>query len=68
VPPSWNAVAPTRGLLEPLLVDPPISFPPAAVPGMPGMPAASAAGHSFNGSAPKYGFRPTVMVHSPAAG
>jgi PPE-repeat protein len=68
VPPSWNAVAPTRGLLEPLLRDPPISFPPAAVPGMPGMPAANAAGHSFNGSAPKYGFRPTVVAHPPAAG
>jgi hypothetical protein len=35
---------------------------------MPGMPAASAAGYSFNGNAPKYGFRPTVIVPSPAAG
>ena len=39
-----------------------------AVPGMPGMPAANAAGNHINGATPKYGFRPTVMVHSPAAG
>ena len=68
VPPSWNAIAPTMGTTAPLLGSAPISAPPAAVPGMPGMPAAAAAGHSFNGAAPKYGFRPTVIVHSPAAG
>ena len=68
VPPSWNAVAPTISPVAPLLGNVPLSAPPAAVPGMPGMPAASAAGSSFNGNAPKYGFRPTVMVPSPAAG
>jgi PPE-repeat protein len=68
VPPSWDAVAPTVGPTAPLLGGAPIGGPPAAVPGMPGMPAASAAGHSFNGNAPKYGFRPTVIVPSPAAG
>jgi PPE-repeat protein len=68
VPPSWDAIAPTTSPVGSLLGDVPISAPPAAVPGLPGMPAASAAGHSFNGNAPKYGFRPTVMVASPAAG
>jgi hypothetical protein len=68
VPPSWDAVAPTTSPIASLLGGAPISAPPAAVPGMPGMPAASAAGLSFNGNAPKYGFRPTVMVPSPAAG
>jgi PPE-repeat protein len=64
VPPSWNAIAPTAGSTAPLSG----SAAPAAVPGIAGMPASGAAGHSFNGSAPKYGFRPTVMVPSPAAG
>ena len=68
VPPSWDAIAPTTSPIAPLLGGAPISAPPAAVPGMPGMPAASAAGYSFNGNAPKYGFRPTVIVPSPAAG
>jgi PPE-SVP subfamily C-terminal region len=67
VPPSWDAIAPTTSPIAPLLGGAPISAP-AAVPGMPGMPAASAAGYSFNGNAPKYGFRPTVIVPSPAAG
>ena len=40
---------------------------PAGVPGMPGFPAASNAGHHF-GNAPRYGFRPTVMPRPPAAG
>jgi PPE-repeat protein len=68
VPPSWNAVAPTVSPLAPLLGSAPISAPPAVAAGMPGMPFANAAGNSFNGSTPKYGFRPTVMVQSPAAG
>jgi PPE-repeat protein len=68
VPPSWDAVAPTVAPTAPLLGGTPIGAPPAAVPGMPGMPATSAAGHFFNGNAPKYGFRPTVIVPSPAAG
>jgi len=67
VPPSWNAVAPTRTPLNPALDNPPISFPPA-VPGMPGMPAANAAGNHINGATPRYGFRPTVVAHPPAAG
>jgi PPE-repeat protein len=67
VPPSWDAIAPTTSPIAPLLGGAPISAP-AAVPGMPGMPAVNAAGNHLNGSAPKYGLRPTVIVHSPAAG
>jgi PPE-repeat protein len=67
VPPSWNAVAPTTSAVAPLLGGAPLSAPPA-VPGMPGMPAANVAGNHFNGTAPKYGFRPTVVAHPPAAG
>jgi PPE-repeat protein len=66
VPPSWDAIAPTSPM-APMLGGTPISAPPP-VPGLPGMPAASAAANHFNGSAPKYGFRPTVIAHSPAAG
>jgi PPE-repeat protein len=40
---------------------------PAAVPGMPGFPAASTAGRHF-GSGPRYGFHVTVMPRPPAAG
>jgi PPE-repeat protein len=68
VPPSWNAVAPTVSPTAPLLGSAPISAPPAVAAGAPGMPFASPAGNHANGSAPKYGFRPTVIVSSPAAG
>jgi PPE-repeat protein len=67
VPPSWDAIAPTTSPIAPLLGGAPISAP-AAVPGMPGMPAASAAGNHVNVAAPRYGFRPTVVAHPPAAG
>jgi PPE-repeat protein len=40
---------------------------PAGMPGVPGMPAGSRFGHSF-GTGPRYGFRPTIMAHPPAAG
>jgi PPE-repeat protein len=67
VPPSWDAIAPTTSPIAPLLGGAPISAP-AAVPGMPGMPAASAAGTHINAAAPRYGFRPCVVAHPPAAG
>jgi hypothetical protein len=56
------------GPLLPLLKDPPIHFPPAVAAGMPGMPLANAAGNHLNGATPKYGFRPMVVTHPPAAG
>jgi PPE-repeat protein len=68
VPPSWNAVAPVTSPLAPMLGGAPISAPPAVAAGMPGMPFANPAGNHLNGSTPKYGFRPMVVVHPPAAG
>ena len=68
VPPSWNAIAPATSPLAPLLGGAPISAPPAVAAGMPGMPFANAAGNHANGATPRYGFRPTVMAHPPAAG
>jgi PPE-repeat protein len=67
VPPSWDAVAPVTSPMAPLLGGAPISGP-APAPGMLGMPAASAVGNHFSAAAPKYGFRPMVVAHPPAAG
>jgi hypothetical protein len=39
----------------------------AGMPGVPGVPIGRAAGYGF-GNGPRYGFRPTVMAHPPAAG
>lgn len=68
VPPSWTAVAPVASPVAPLLGSAPISTPPAVAAGVPGMPFANAAASHLNGVAPRYGFRPTVMAHPPAAG
>jgi PPE-repeat protein len=68
VPPSWDAVAPVRTPLTPLLDNPPLNTPPAVAAGMPGIPLANAAGNHLNGATPKYGFRPMVVAHPPAAG
>jgi PPE-repeat protein len=68
VPPSWNAVAPVTSPLAPMLGGAPLSAPPAVAAGMPGMPFANAAGNHVNGVTPKYGFRPMVVAHPPAAG
>jgi PPE-repeat protein len=38
------------------------------VPGMPGMPMGGMGGRGFGFAAPRYGFRPTVVAHPPAAG
>jgi PPE-repeat protein len=38
------------------------------VPGMPGMPVGGMGGRGFGFAAPRYGFRPTVVAHPPAAG
>ena len=68
VPPSWNAIAPVTSPLAPMLGGVPLSAPPAVAAGMPGMPFANAAGNHVNGVTPKYGFRPMVVAHPPAAG
>ncbi|WP_439097876.1 PPE family protein, SVP subgroup, partial [Mycobacterium kyorinense] len=46
----------------------PLTAPPAVAAGMPPVPLGGAAGHGINGTAPRYGFRPTVVAHPPAAG
>ena len=68
VPPSWNAIAPVTNPMGSLLGGAPISAPPAVAAGMPGMPFANPAGNHVNGITPKYGFRPMVVAHPPAAG
>ena len=68
VPPSWNAIAPVTSPLGSMLGGVPISAPPAVAAGMPGMPFANAAGNHVSGVTPKYGFRPMVVAHPPAAG
>jgi PPE-repeat protein len=68
VPPSWNAIAPVESPLSAALGGMPLAPPPAVAAGMPGMPFANAAGNQVNGAAPKYGFRPMVVAHPPAAG
>lgn len=40
----------------------------AGMPGVPGMPAAGIFGNNYGSSAPRYGFRPTIMGRPPAAG
>jgi PPE-repeat protein len=78
VPPGWSTVPPMTSPLAPTLggtpLDPPLRGAAAgggvggalAVP--PGMPAANAAGNRFGAATPRYGLRPTVMAHPPAAG
>jgi PPE-repeat protein len=77
VPHSWAAaapatshaatVSPTEGWYNPPGVEE-VSATPGA-PGMPGMPmAGGAGGRGWGFAAPRYGFRPTVVAHPPAAG
>jgi PPE-repeat protein len=56
---GW-AIAPGAGVAEPAGM--------AGMPGMPGMPMAGSGGRGFGFAAPRYGFRPTVVAHPPAAG
>jgi PPE-repeat protein len=72
VPPTWTALAPTvsppPGLYGAALGGMPLAPPPAVAAGMPVMPFANAAGNRFGAVTPRYGLRPTVMAHPPAAG
>jgi PPE-repeat protein len=70
VPPAWSQIAlPSSGPLASALGATPLNAPTGAIPGMPGMPMPAAAGaSSASATAPKYGFRPTVIVQSPMAG
>jgi len=77
VPHGWAAaapatshaasVSPAEGWYNPPGVEE-VSATPGA-PGMPGMPmAGSGSGRGWGFAAPRYGFRPTVVAHPPAAG
>jgi PPE-repeat protein len=72
VPPNWTALAPTvsplPGLSGAALGGMPPAPSPALAAGVPGMPAPNAAGNRFGAATPRYGLRPTVMAHPPAAG
>jgi hypothetical protein len=72
VPPNWTVVPPTvsplPGLSGAALGGMPPPAPPAVAAGIPGMPAANAAGNRFGAAIPRYGLRPTVMAHPPSAG
>jgi PPE-repeat protein len=74
VPPSWNEIAPPMSPLSGLSgaalggIPGMPAPPPALAAGIPGMPTASSAGNRFGAAVPRYGVRPTVMAHPPAAG
>ncbi|HEY1620373.1 MAG TPA: PPE family protein [Streptosporangiaceae bacterium] len=56
---GW-AIPPGAGMAE--------MAPPAGMPGMPGVPMGGMGGRGYGFAAPRYGFRPTVVAHPPAAG
>lgn len=70
VPPAWSSIAlPSSSTLGSALGATPLNAPTAPIPGMPGMPMlAGATESSASAAAPKYGFRPTVILHSPMVG
>jgi PPE-repeat protein len=75
VPQSWANAAPvaspptTASLVSSWTTAPEVeaaNMP--GMPGMPGMPMVGSSGRGLGFAAPRYGFRPTVMAHPPAAG
>jgi PPE-repeat protein len=74
VPQSWASATPTSTPATASLVSSWTAAPQVAademagMPGMPGMPLVGSGGRGFGFAAPRYGFRPTVMAHPPAAG
>jgi PPE-repeat protein len=75
VPQTWASAAPvasppaTASLVSSWTAAPAVGAQgTAGMPGMPGMPMVGAGGRGFGFAAPRYGFRPTVMSHPPAAG
>ncbi|CAM4283115.1 putative PPE family protein PPE29 [Mycobacterium basiliense] len=69
VPPTWSATSPlgaaASGLPAAAAGAPPVT--PGAPSMLGGMPLSSLTGRSL-GEAPRYGFKPTVVMHPPAAG
>jgi PPE-repeat protein len=70
VPPAWTSIATPNSPLGSALGATPLTAPTAGVPVMPGMPIPSgaAASNTAAAAAPKYGFRPTMIMQSPMAG
>jgi PPE-repeat protein len=70
VPPAWTSIATPNSPLGSALGATPLNAPTSAVPVMPGMPIPSgaAASNTAAAAAPKYGFRPTMVMQSPMAG
>ena len=70
VPPAWTSIATPNSPLGSALGATPLNAPASAIPVMPGMPIPSgaAASNTAAAAAPKYGFRPTMVVQSPMAG
>jgi PPE-repeat protein len=70
VPPAWTSIATPNSPLASALGATPLNAPNSAVPVMPGMPIPSgaAATNTAAAAAPKYGFRPTIVIQSPMAG
>jgi PPE-repeat protein len=80
VPQSWAGSSPVPAVGAPATATqvPGWTIPPGAgleevsrtqgVPGMPGMPMGAGAPRGYGFAAPRYGFRPTVVAHPPAAG
>ncbi|MFZ0226634.1 MAG: PPE family protein [Mycobacterium sp.] len=70
VPPAWTSIATPNSPLGSALGATPLNASASAIPVMPGMPIPSgaAASNTAAAAAPKYGFRPTMVMHSPMAG
>lgn len=70
VPPAWTSIATPNSPLGSALGATPLNAPASAMPVMPGMPipSAAAASNTAAAAAPKYGFRPTMVMHAPMAG
>jgi PPE-repeat protein len=72
VPPSWTPVVQPLSPSAPMLEGAPLGASAGATAGVPGVPffnqVANAAGNRFGAATPRYGVRPTVMAHPPAAG
>jgi PPE-repeat protein len=68
VPPSWTAPVPLNSPLASALGGTPMTAPPAAAPGVPGMPLGNFVGQVSGRAVPQYGFRPNFVVRPPAAG
>jgi PPE-repeat protein len=68
VPPSWTPAVPAMAPPAPILEGAPLGASAGATAGVPGVPFFNQVANGIHDSAPKYGFRPTVMLQTPVAG